>query len=136
MELIYSHGDLVISKLCDATEAYPLIIEHAVKNDSGCTSTLIICITVFLIAVLAFICALVIAKNQKKALPECPASLGEEKESLVDKRIYYVDRLISLREELAKKDSLLKAESNDVSVQKYISLLEKLAQLDEKQTES
>ena len=125
MEPIYSHGDLVISKLCDTTNTCPLLIEHIEKNDCGCANTLIICATLFLIAMLAFIGILIITKRQMKALSDNSSSKKSGDETF--NHLYYVKCLVSLREELAKKDSHMKSES-DESVQNYIKLLENLSQ--------
>lgn len=127
MEQIYSHGDLVISKLCDTTNVCPLLIEHIEKNDCGCANTLIICATLFLIALLAFIGILIITKRQMKALSDNTSSKKSGDETL--NHLYYVKCLVALREELAKKDSHMKSES-DESVQNYIKLLEKLSRPD------
>lgn len=132
MDPIYSHGDLVISKLCDTTNACPLLIEHIEKNDCGCADTLIICATIFLIAILAFIGILIITKRQMKALSGSSSSQKTGDNTI--NHLYYVKCLVSLREELAKKDSHMKSES-DESVQNYIKLLEKLSQLVDNQKE-
>ena len=132
MEQIYSHGDLVISKLCDTTSACPLLIEHIEKHDCGCASTLIICATIFLIALLAFFGILITTKRPMKALSDNPSSRESGEKTF--NHLYYRKCLVSLREELAKKDSHMKSES-DESVQNYIKLLEKLSQLDDNKKE-
>lgn len=118
----------IIADCCNnaAGLAAPIIKEGT--NDCNVLIAAIVCISLVLVALIA---AITVSHWHKKELDRKSTGIGNQSEPSQqekDKR-EYIGKLISFREELAKKDSKLKG-TDDLACQEYIKLLTGLAGLD------